>query len=369
MFPLETYKSNMTELEQARFYFDLFLEKHRLSDGNNTAYDTLEGDYYFSQFSLHLIPVDSVEITESYAKELREKVSGAESPSLNMTFPEKLETFSKAKNQLEQRLSDICFSGNDGLSKDLMRVLLAGGKRLRPALSWAAYYLPEEGEKKAPILPLMLMIELMHSVSLIHDDVVDEGVLRRGVPTINASSGNLAAVKAGDFLLGRAMDLLKIYKGMGINERLAYVSEQMCLGELEQLENINKEITVDQYKRRIERKTAYFIEAAAACGAMAAGAEEATIKCLETYGYNMGMAFQIKDDILDITGDERLGKAVLQDKNRGLITLPQLLGVEKSEQEVKNYSLEAIAALDGLKENSAKKDLVRMAKLFAERES
>ncbi len=369
MIQLETCKPNSTELEQARFYFDLFQSKHRLLDENRIDFDTLEGDYYFSQFSLHLIPVDSIEITESFARELRERITEAESPSLDLVFPKNPENFRKGKTQLEALLKEISISAVTDLNKDLTRVMMAGGKRLRPALSWAAYNLAEGCERKAEIMPLMLMIELMHTVSLIHDDIVDEGILRRGVPTINETSGNLTAVKAGDFLLGRAMDLLKIYKGMGINERLAKVSEQMCLGELNQLENRNQDITAMQYLQSIEQKTALFIEAAAACGGLAGGADDETIKCLEEYGYNIGMAFQIKDDILDVTGDERLGKAILQDKNRGLKTLPLLIGVENSQQEVKNYSQKAMEALKDLKENQAKKDLIAMARLLADRES
>ena len=251
-----------------------------------------------------------------------------------------------------------------------MRVLLAGGKRLRPALSWAAYNLltdtPPEG-KQYPILPLMVMIELMHSASLIHDDVVDKADVRRNVATINATSGDKMAVKSADFILGRAMELLKVYKGSGIDERLASVSEQMCLGELDQLENLHKDISEKQYIQQIERKTALFIEAAAACGGMARGLDEEAIRCLEQYGYHIGMAFQIKDDILDEIGGEEFGKQKNQDRKRGLKTLPQIIGLAKSEEAVKAHSDQAIQALQKLPESSAKNDLVKMAKILVER--
>lgn len=363
--------SNQTkELELAREHFDQFLALHELQEHTRISQDTLTGDYHFSQFSLHLIPVDSVEITDAFAKELREYVCGYECPELEQIKDENPKHFTRGKKLLEDQLEKICFSQNEQMKNDLMRVLLAGGKRLRPALSWAAYNLltdtPPEG-KQYPILPLMVMIELMHSASLIHDDVVDKADVRRNVATINATSGDKMAVKSADFILGRAMELLKVYKGSGIDERLASVSEQMCLGELDQLENLHKDISEEQYIQQIERKTALFIEAAAACGGMARGLDEEAIRCLEQYGYHIGMAFQIKDDILDEIGGEEFGKQKNQDRKRGLKTLPQIIGLAKSEEAVKAHSDQAIQALQKLPESSAKNDLVKMAKILVER--
>ncbi|MBR3361962.1 MAG: polyprenyl synthetase family protein, partial [Lachnospiraceae bacterium] len=121
------------------------------------------------------------------------------------------------------------------------------------------------------------------------------------------------------------------------------------------------------YIRQIERKTALFIEAAAACGGMARGLDEEAIRCLEQYGYHIGMAFQIKDDILDEIGGEEFGKQKNQDRKRGLKTLPQIIGLAKSEEAVKAHSDQAIQALQTLPESSAKNDLVKMAKILVER--
>lgn len=363
--------SNQTkELELAREHFDRFLSLHDLQDPARISLDTLTGDYHFSQFSLHLIPVDSVEITDAFAQELREHVCGFDCPELEKISEENPKTFVRGKKLLEEQLEKICFSPNEQMRNDLLRVLLAGGKRLRPALSWAAYNLKTKTPPSAepyPILPLMVMIELMHSASLIHDDVVDEADVRRNVPTINATSGNLMAVKSADFILGRAMELLKVYKGSGIDERLAAVSEQMCLGELDQLENLHKDISEEQYIRQIERKTALFIEAAAACGGMARGLDEEDIHCLEQYGYHIGMAFQIKDDVLDEIGGAEFGKQRDQDKKRGLKTLPQIIGLDKSEEAVRDHSNQAVLALQKLPDSPAKNDLIKMAKILVER--
>ena len=358
------------ELELAREHFDQFLSLHELNDPDAIGLDTLTGDHHFSQFSLHLIPVDSVEITDRFAKELREKVTGYDCPELGPVSIENPKTFVKAKKLLEDQLQKVCFSKNEAMEKELLRVLLAGGKRLRPALSWTAYNL-ETGDEPAgkpyPILPLMVMIELMHSASLIHDDVVDQGMVRRNVPTINATSGDLFAVKSADFILGRAMEILKVYKGSGIDERLAEVSEQMCLGELEQMEHLHQDISEEQYLRQIERKTALFIEAAAACGGMAAGLDQKWIRALESYGYHIGMPFQIKDDILDLTGGDAFGKPREQDIKKGLRTLPLIIGLEKSEEAVREHSETAIRSLDEVPESAAKTDLIKMAKLLVER--
>jgi len=133
------------------------------------------------------------------------------------------------------------------------------------------------------------------------------------------------------------------------------------------LENLHKDISEEQYIQQIERKTALFIEAAAACGGMARGLNKEAIHCLERYGYHIGMAFQIKDDILDEIGGEEFGKQKNQDRMRGLKTLPQIIGLAKSEEAVRDHSDKAILALQTLPESTAKSDLIKMAKILVER--
>ena len=355
------------ELESANENFELFRRFHKLDDDTYTVAEaTLKGDYYFSRFSLDLIPVDSIEITDRFAKILREDASGEVSEELPKMSFDKPSNFIKGKELLEKQLKKICETPNTGMKEDLERVILAGGKRLRPALAQAAYALGDA--PKLPILPLMVMIELMHTASLIHDDVVDQGMVRRNVPTINATSGDLKAVRAADFILGRAMELLKIYKGSGINERLAKVSEQMCIGELDQLDTLNTEFSEEAYFRMIEKKTALFIEAAAYTGAVAGGCSAEVIKAMEVYGYNIGVAFQIKDDILDFAGTEKFGKSIGQDEKKGLATLPKIIGLEEAQKRVKAYSEKAISALEIIKNGTSKKAFIEMAKQLENRE-
>ena len=354
------------DLQSAHDHFRLFRTLHRLDDPSiSTAEAVLRGDYYFSLFSLDLIPVDSVQITDQFARTLREDACGFGSPELpRMTFDDP-GSFARGKKWLEAQLEKVCESSNPSMTDDLLRVLLSGGKRLRPALAQAAYGLG--GQPSYPILPLMVMIELMHSASLIHDDVVDQGTKRRGTATINVSSGDLAAVQAADFILGRAMELLKIYRGTGIDERLAAVSEQMCIGELEQMKYLHQDISEETYYMLIEKKTALFIEAAAACGAIAGGCEADVIHRLEQYGYHIGIAFQIKDDILDFTGKEQFGKETGQDAKKGLKTLPAIIGFEKAQERVGEHSEKAVSALQGLRNSVSRKALEDMARQLEKR--
>lgn len=354
------------ELESANENFSLFRSFHRLDDENySTAEAVLKGDYYFSRFSLDLIPVDSVEITDRFSAILRAEASGYESPEIepNLIVPP---TFKKGKELLEEQLEKICFTQNEPMRQDLERVILSGGKRLRPAFSQAAYELSDNAPH--PILPLMVMIELMHTASLIHDDVVDKGQMRRGVSTINATSGDKSAVRAADFVLGRAMELLKIYKGTGINEKLAAISEQMCLGELWQLDNLGRAISEEEYMELIKKKTALFIEGAAYCGALAGGAADEDVKAVSEYGYNIGMAFQIKDDILDLTGGKKIGKKTGQDEEKGLMTLPKIIGLEAAEERSKEFTDNAVRAIEKIKDGRSKKAFIEMAKQLKNRE-
>ena len=358
---------HIRELESANVNFEMFRRLHRLDDPQlSTGLATLKGDYYFSRFSLDLIPVDSVEITDRFARILREDASGCDSPELPAMSFDDPKTFANGRKLLERQLKSVCQTDNRKMRLDLERILLSGGKRLRPALAQAAYGLGNE--KKYPVLPLMVMIELMHSASLIHDDVVDQGQIRRGVATINHTSGDLDAVRSADFILGRAMELLKVYRGSGIDERLAHVSEQMCIGELKQMEYLNRDIDEETYFSLITMKTALFIEASAACGAIAGGCSEDVVRCMEQYGLNIGIAFQIRDDILDYTGKERLGKETGQDARKGLKTLPVITGLDKARKKVEEYSETAICAIQGIKEGVSVKALTDMARQLERRE-
>ncbi len=277
-----------------------------------------------------------------------------------------IKEFSKIKTELEENLKLICTCENSQMQEDLRRVVLAPGKRLRPALCFTTYNFNEGSN--LPILPLMIMLELMHSASLIHDDVIDKGTIRRGISTINETSGNKRATFAADYLLARAMEYLKIYKGSGINERLAKVSEGMCLGEFYQIDNLEKQISKEQYFEQIKLKTAYFLAESAACGALAGNLPKTQVDKLWEYGLYIGIAFQIRDDILDIKKDAKTNKTLNQDKEKGLLTLPEMIGEEKAKIEVENYSKKAIDTIKELKSCKAKIALIEMANALSKRD-
>ena len=312
----------------------------------------------------------------------------------------------KMTTELERICEDASF-----MQEDLHRVLLAGGKRLRPILAYLSYCMAiEEGANSSldnksydneKIIPLMSMLELMHTTSLIHDDVVDGSDKRRGVKTINKTSGNDSAVKSGDFLLAKAMEKLKNYRGTGINEELADISAEMCRGELNQLllrNNINEQNEYNYYLC-IKRKTAGLIAGSCYCGALAAGMPKEDALALKYFGERFGMAFQIRDDIQDYTSEESTGKNGGQDIKNGILTLPVLLAKsemneeltaileknDKSKQEellvkdfVRNSNAitqaeaktktlcgEAIAFLDSYQDSSYKNALIKMVNTFA----
>jgi len=185
------------------------------------------------------------------------------------------------------------------------------------------------GSHEKEILPLMCMLELMHSASLIHDDVVDAADIRRGYPTINNIRGNRAAVQSGDFLLAKAMELLYIYKGMGINEKLADVSYNMTIGELkQQVIRYKFDVqSVDVYYDLIHKKTALLLAASCWCGAVAGGMDPEDALALFNYGEKLGIVFQLRDDMIDYSADS--GKAPGQDLRNGVFTLPVLRLLER----------------------------------------
>jgi len=225
-----------------------------------------------------------------------------------------------------QRLSDsLCAMAKcagDTMSSDLSLVLTSGGKRLRPILANMCYRMA--GSRKRDILPLMCMLELMHTASLVHDDVVDGAEMRRGRPTINNQRGDSAAVQSGDFLLAKAMELLHKYKGTGINEMLADVSYSMTMGELKQ-QSVRYDLeaqSIETYYDLIRKKTALLLAASCWCGAVAGGMGAGDAQCLFNYGEKLGMAFQLRDDLIDYS--DETGKIPGQDVRNGTFTLPIL---------------------------------------------
>jgi geranylgeranyl pyrophosphate synthase len=184
------------------------------------------------------------------------------------------------------------------------------------------------GAKSTQVLPLMVLLELTHTASLIHDDVVDDAPKRRGVDTIHVQRGRAAAIHSGDYLLGKAMEYMQTYKDMDLDldKIVSNMACEMCIGEYMQQDTAFSlgQQTMEQYFLRIRRKTALFLKACCLAGAKVGGLEEETAEELGEFGLNLGMAFQVCDDLLDYSTARKTGKKTGQDLRCGVYNLPFL---------------------------------------------
>lgn len=201
-------------------------------------------------------------------------------------------------------------------------LLFAGGKRLRPLLALLCSRVC--GSDSTDNIAFSTVFEYLHTATLLHDDLVDDASIRRGKPVAHSVFGNETAVLTGDFLLARALSLAAATENPEIIKIIAEITEQMSQGEIEQLKNRGRlDLSEAEYMEIIRRKTAVLIQGACHAGALLANATEASITALKSYGFHLGMAFQIADDVLDYTADTReLGKAVGADLKEGKLTLP-----------------------------------------------
>ncbi|MFA5494668.1 MAG: polyprenyl synthetase family protein [Porticoccaceae bacterium] len=209
----------------------------------------------------------------------------------------------------------------------------AGGKRLRPLLVLlSARACGYRGEDH---ISLAAIIEFIHTATLLHDDVVDTSDLRRGRLTANARWGNAPSVLVGDFLYSRAFQMMVALDNMEIMAILATTTNTISEGEVQQLLNARNEQTSEQdYLQVIDKKTAKLFEAAARCGAVAAGADPTLVAAMTRYGHHLGMAFQLVDDALDYSSDSaQLGKNIGDDLAEGKPTLPLIHIINKGSSE------------------------------------
>jgi octaprenyl-diphosphate synthase len=228
----------------------------------------------------------------------------------------------------------------------------AGGKRLRPLLTVAAARLCGYAGDDERHIKLATCVEFIHSATLLHDDVVDASGLRRGKPTANTVWGDKASVLVGDFLFTRSFELMVEVGSLDILGVLSRASSTIAEGEVLQLVTQRNMSTPEAtYLEVIKGKTARLFAAAAEVGAMVAGRRGAERVALESYGMNLGIAFQLVDDALDYSGREaQLGKSVGDDFREGKITLPVILAFlrgAKVEREFWKRTIEALDQRDG----------------------
>jgi octaprenyl-diphosphate synthase len=211
--------------------------------------------------------------------------------------------------------------GDGMLESVLSHIRQRGGKRMRPMLILLTA--KNYGEVSSVTQNAALGLELLHTASLVHDDVVDESDQRRGQPSVNAEYNNKVAVLVGDYILSTALLRVALSDNHEIVQELAELGRTLAAGEILQLSNIsNQEISEDVYYQVIDQKTAVLFEACCKLGAISVGAPRDVIEKAAKFGHNIGMIFQIRDDIFDYYDSKEIGKPTGNDMLEGKLTLP-----------------------------------------------
>jgi heptaprenyl diphosphate synthase len=306
---------------------------------------------------------------------------------------------------IEDQMAQTVTSDLPILSETSLHLLKAGGKRLRPVfvLLSGKFGTYSMDTLKRVAVPL----ELIHMATLVHDDVIDDADTRRGQLTVKSKWDNRIAMFTGDYIYAKALTVITELDKPRIHQILSGSIVQMCIGEMEQIRDFfNVDQTVHNYLRRIRRKTALLIAISCQLGAMASDAPPGICLALYKFGYNVGMAFQITDDLLDLCGTEKaIGKPPGSDLRQGNITLPVLyalqeekireqllkeimlirdsagpansaaavklvrssIGINNAEQLADRYITKALKALDSLPDIAAKRNLADIARFVAKR--
>ena len=249
----------------------------------------------------------------------------------------------KELQMVDDKLHEMVKSNEKVLTEASLHVIDAGGKRIRPTVTILAYK-AFGGSDIKKIVDIASGFELIHSATLVHDDINDGGSTRRGRETVYKKWGLHSAVVTGDFLFVKAFRLGGVFDKVVV-ETTADACSALAEGEiLQNRYRHRKDLDVDTYLRVAENKTAQPIKAGAMVGAYLAGATADEIAAMGSYGLDLGIAFQIIDDILDFTGDEKkTGKSVGTDLKEGYLTLPSLLAM-KGSKEAKDAVLKVIGS-------------------------
>lgn len=251
-----------------------------------------------------------------------------------------MDTLSLIKQPIETELVDFIDLFNHALNHEdgLLQVVLnhikqRAGKRMRPIL--ILLMAKNFGKVSSVTQHAAVGLELLHTASLVHDDVVDEAAERRGQASVNADYDNKVAVLVGDYVLSTALLHVSYTHSEMIVRRLAELGRTLSDGEILQLANIqNKEVTEEVYYKIIERKTAALFETCAAIGAESAGATEEQVEAARLFGKNLGIVFQIRDDIFDYYDSEvEIGKPTGNDFAEGKLTLPIIYALNATQDE------------------------------------
>ena len=240
--------------------------------------------------------------------------------------------YEPVKERLEKvndSLTEMAKKKHPFLARLLDHTFSTPGKNIRPAITLLASNFYPHDERNTE--KMATGVELLHIASLIHDDTVDGAMLRRGKMTISSLWGPKAAVLAGDYIFAASATLVCDTGNIRVIRRFAETIMELSSGELQEMaETYNPEQSMQGYLVRIYNKTASLFTTAAESGAILSGAPEACSKSMRSYGHNLGMAFQVVDDILDFDGtEEEIGKPIGSDLANGVVTLPTLIAMQR----------------------------------------
>ena len=258
-----------------------------------------------------------------------------------------MEYAKRVRNELDELILKTLIGEPKELYEASAHLLKAGGKRLRPILLLAVA--KGYGLEEFKAMPAAAAIELLHNFTLVHDDIMDRDVFRRNVPTVHSIWGEALAILAGDLLFSKAFEALLMLEDRGINhelvvkaaKKLSWASITVAEGQALDMEfEKRSDVTEEEYFIMIEKKTAALFKTAAEIGAIIAGANEEEVYNIGEYARHMGIAFQIKDDILGIIADEsKLGKPILSDIREGKRTILVIYTLSKLTDEEKKKFL------------------------------
>jgi len=273
-----------------------------------------------------------------------------------------LNDFREEVDYIEKEIREALSEGAPFQLYDAASYLMnAGGKRIRPLLVLLSARAASGKADIKRIAPIAVAVELIHTATIIHDDIIDKSEKRRGIATVNKKWGENTAILAGDMLFSKSFELIGTHEIRELSGIVGEACESLAQGEMLELLHIgNASMTEEVYLEILERKTAHLFEACAECGAILGGAGKSEVEALSKFGYFLGISFQLIDDILDITGDEKLGKPIGIDIKQKKITLA-LIHALKNSRERERKIISGIIE----KEKKTKKDIEKISKLLS----
>ena len=289
---------------------------------------------------------------------------------LEMYCPSEIKSLLK---QTEVEAKKLFQGHSKFISDDGYRIYSSKSKRLRPILSLLASRMFGQAPENAVFLAVA--VELIHSATLIHDDIIDNAELRRGQATIHTTDGDKIAVLVGDFFVGQAINVVSNHVGLDYTSDLSHTIALMCEGEINELVKLirreNAATTTEaDYYQIVSEKTAQLMADCCRLGGKLGGATVEQQNLLDEYGKCLGICFQIIDDVLDLEGAaNELGKHIRNDQDNGKMTLPDLIGLDQAKAKATQFLQQALGCLKRLPESNANATMQNLTQKLLDRQS